>query len=252
MADWYPGAWKVPMGGNGGRITARPAENILHIAASSWNVGVRGGVFYPELQTSPDLGTASWNAGAKACQTYNDEFGNMQQYCSLFDAVSGTKEGNWRNRTHESWNPEGLNGSNAQYNSSTWTEAQVWRFADFLAWDHIENGALLQDMQNSLHSSHGVGVHRYGVDSAGPKSRVPGGETWTSSAGKPCPGTARVEQLARIIALALRLVALYKQGAWQWLPPGRVDVARCKRIAGGELAATGSKTFIANLLHWAA
>lgn len=252
MADWYPGAHRVPVGGNGGRITLRPADNVLHIAASNWNVGVKGGVFYPEEQANPSWGIAGWTAGAAACQTYNDEFGNMQQYCSLFESVSGTKDGNYRNRTHEAWNPEGLNGTNAQYNSSKYTRAQVWRFADFLAWDHIENGAVLRDMQNSLASSHGVGAHRYGVDDAGPKSRVLGGETWTSTRGKPCPGTARVEQLAEIIALAIKLVALYKQGKWQWLQPGRVDVARCERIAGGSLAATGNPSYVGQLLHWAA
>lgn len=239
MADWYPGAWNVNMGGNGNSISARPPENVFHIAASSWNVDTSD----PQ---NPSKGIAGWVSSAKACNTYTDQYGNMQQYCSLFSAVNGTKDGNYRNRTHESWNPEGLNGSTDQYNSSLWTGEQCERFADFLAWDHLNNGTKIQDMQNSLSSSHGVGVHRYGVDSAGPYSRVPGGEVWTLSAGKPCPGTARVEQMKNFIIP--RAVQLANAGVSP-LPPGRVDLtAALARVGGG--TNVSAKSFIDTLLGW--
>ena len=227
MADWYQGAYKLNQGGNGGSITARPANNIFHIAASSWNINIS--------DPYSGAGIAGWNASAAACNGYVDQYGAMQQYCSVYSSVNGTKQGNWRNRTWESWNPEGLNGTNAQYNSSVWTEEQLWRFADLLAWDHIENGALLQDMQNSLASSWGVGVHRYGVNDAGPKSRVSGGESWTSSDGKPCPGTARVNQVPVIIERAKLRVAVIRSGKDAYLPVGRVDSKRVAAISGGSV-----------------
>lgn len=221
MAEWYPGAWKINQGGNGGSISFRPAENIFHIAASSWNIDVND----PQ---NGGKGIAGWNAGAKACNTYTDQFGNMQQYCSAFASVNGTKNGNYRNRTHEAWNPEGLHGTSNQYNSSLYTREQCERFSDWLAWDHIENGARLQDMRNSRPSSHGVGVHRYGID----PWRVSGGELWTAHAGKVCPGTARITQLAGIISRAQVIAAAVRDRKCTYLPPGRVDINKALARTG--------------------
>ena len=232
MADYYPGAWRVEMGGNGNAITKRPANNIFHIAASSWNI-VEDDPHTAELeQLSKTRGIAGWNDSANACNGYVDQYGNMQQYCSVFAAVNGTYQGNPRNRTWESWNPEGLNGTNAQYNSSVWTEAQLWRFADLLAWDHIENGALLQDMKNSLASSQGCGVHRYGIPGYDPYDSV-GGEKWTTVPGKPCPGTARVRQLGTIVDRSKMRVSVIRAGKDTYLPAGRVDIKRVAAVSGG-------------------
>lgn len=213
MADWYPGAWKVLIGGNGFAITQRPAENIFHIAASSWNI--------PEgRELDANIGIPGWVQGARSCQTYTDQYGNMQQYCGLFVSVNGTKNGNWRCRTHEAWNPEGLTGTAEEYNASEYTPEQCERFADFLAWDHIENGAILSDMGDSRPGSHGCGCHRYGID----PWRISGGEVWTSAAGKVCPGTARVRQLPGIIERAKVIAAAVRAGRCTFLAPGRIDL----------------------------
>jgi len=207
MADWYPGAVRVDVGGNGNRITARPPENIFHIAASSWNVNV---------DNPTDLtGISGWIAeGSTEAHTYNDQYGFMLQYCSLFDAVDGTKDGNWRNRTHEAWNPP-----TGDLNISGYTAEQCERFSDFLAWDHNVNGVILRNMQDSRSSSHGCGVHRYGITAYNPYRQV-GGEVWSTSTTKLCPGTARVAQLDGIIRRAQFLVD-HNIGT---LPPGRVDL----------------------------
>ena len=241
MADWYPGSHVVSMGGNGNRITARPAENILHIAASSWNIIPTD----PTRVSGPGSGIAGWNQDARACHGYNDEFGALQQYCSVWDAVNGTKDGNWRCRTWEAWNPEGLNGTAAEYNASEYTPAQCERFSDLLAWDHIENGALLQDMGDSRKSSRGCGVHRYGID----PWRVSSGEVWTKSAGKTCPGTARVRQLPGIIARARVIADLVRTGRADYLPPGRVNLRTALARGGaGQPPPLEVPTFIGSLL----
>jgi len=217
MADWYPGAWRVDVGGNGNRITARPPENILHIAASSWNVNVNN-------PTSLE-GISGWiEQGSTEAHTYNDKYGNFVQYCSLFLAVDGTKDGNWRNRTHEAWNPPESEGD---LNNSGYTPEQCERFSDFLAWDSKENGTLLQNMRDSRVSSHGVGAHRYGITGYNPWKQV-GGEVWSLSSSKLCPGTARVNQLDSII----RRAQFIKDHNLGTLPPGRVDLEKALARGG--------------------
>lgn len=227
VSDWYPGAWIINMGGNGNAITARPAEDILHIAASSWNI--------PESDpTNGNLGIAGWNKGAKACTGYNDQFGNFQQYCNIWSAVNGTKDGNWRCRTWEAWNPEGLTGSSAQYNSSEYTAEQCERWSDLLAWLNNIGANKLENMQNSLRNSHGCGVHRYGIPGYNPFDSI-GGERWTVNSGKVCPGTARVRQLNGIINRALVIASVVKAGHCNYLPPGRVNLAVALARTGGSL-----------------
>jgi len=226
---WYPGAWRVEQGGNGGAITARPAENVLHIAASNWTID-------PADPANPNRGIAGWNSSARACNGYNDQYGNMQQYASVWSAVNGTKDGNWRNRTWEAWNPEGLNGTAEQYNASTYTAEQCERFSDLLAWDHIENDAILDDMSDSRRASHGCGAHRYGID----PWRVSGGEVWTAHAGKTCPGTARVRQLPGIVARARVIASAVSTGRCTYLPAGRVNLAVAIARTGGVPAPTPS------------
>lgn len=224
MADWYPGAYRVDQGGNGNSISARPAENILHIAASAWNIDISDPL-------NGSKGIAGWNGSAAACNGYIDQFGAMQQYCSVWAAVNGTKDGNWRNRTWESWNPEGNGSNGGDYDASEWTGEQCERFSDLLAWDHIENGGLLQDMGDSRRTSHGVGVHRYGITGYRPYRDV-GGEVWSGSSSKVCPGSARVRQLPGIIARA-QVIAAHVRAGGSYLPPGRVNL-------GAALARTGS------------
>lgn len=214
--DWYPGAYRVEVGGNGGTITARPAENVLHIAASAWNID-------PTDPLNPGKGIAGWTAGARACNGYVDQFGAMQQYCSVWSSVNGTKDGNWRCRTWESWNPEGNGSNGGDYDSSTWTAEQCERFSDLMAWDNNENGALLQDMRNSLRGSHGCGVHRYGITGYDPWRSV-GGEVWSTSSSKVCPGSARVRQLSGIVARAMVIAEAVRSGRCTYLSPGRVNL----------------------------
>lgn len=217
----YPGAYHLYFDDNGPMSVDVP-DNVLHIAASSWNIDPAD----PYSRDGVNDGITSWvDQGDTEAHTYNDQFGAFQQYVDLNRRVSGTLNGNYRNRTHEAWNPEGLHGSDAQYNTSRYTGEQCERFSDFLAWDHNENGTLLTNMRDSRPSSHGVGAHRYGVPSGGPYDLVSGGEVWTSHPGKVCPGTARVEQIDGIIARAIVIARAVLAGRCGYLPPGRVNLA---------------------------
>ncbi len=84
-----------------------------------------------------------------------------------------------------------------------WTATQRERIAWILAQCNKIHGTPLHAMPNSLPGSTGVGYHRQGVD----PYRVYGGEHWSTSYGKVCPGTARMAQIPSIIARAKQLVA---------------------------------------------
>lgn len=91
-------------------------------------------------------------------------------------------------------------------NNEPWTEAQCESSAKINAWLHQTHGIPLQMMPNSLASSTGFGYHRQGIDgNFGPyayKGRVTGGQLWSRSFGKICPGDAKIAQIPGIIARA--------------------------------------------------
>jgi hypothetical protein len=90
------------------------------------------------------------------------------------------------------------------------TDEQVTACAEILAWAHKTHGVPLQLCPDSRPGSRGLAYHRQGIDgNFGPfrfGGRVAGGETWTLSPGKVCPGDARIAQLPEILVRARRLV----------------------------------------------
>lgn len=92
------------------------------------------------------------------------------------------------------------------------TDAQVEGNARILAWAYKTHKIPLAACPNSKDASEGVAYHRQGVDgnfiAEGYRypGRVPGGEIWTVSPGKVCPGDRRISQIPRIIQRA-RVIA---------------------------------------------
>jgi hypothetical protein len=84
-----------------------------------------------------------------------------------------------------------------------WTPAQVETLAQLCAWVHETHGTPLQAMKSSLKTERGVGPHRLGID----PWRVSGGEHWSTSYGKTCPGDAKVAQVPTVIKRAEDIVA---------------------------------------------
>lgn len=82
-------------------------------------------------------------------------------------------------------------------------------------WMCHQIGIPLELIPDSKPGRRGVGYHRLGVD----PWRVAGGELWSSSSGKICPGDARIAQLPGIIARAREIV-----GAGAVTPPPMVVV----------------------------
>lgn len=209
MDLWYPGAYKVDIGGNGRTMTVPVAmiNDIYHIVAASWDID-------PSNPYSLDYSGGYW-VNNHPNTTYTDSVGIMQQMCPITSQVNGTKNGNYRNNTHEAWNP-----SSGDLNESRYTDQQAERFADWLSWRAQVHDFVIQDMLNSLPSSHGVGVHRYGITAYSPWNQV-GGEVWSDSSNKLCPGTARIAQVKNEIIPRAQWLASRNIPT---LPPGIVDL----------------------------
>lgn len=91
------------------------------------------------------------------------------------------------------------------------TAAQMEAIARILVWCYREHGIPLVLCPDSRPGSRGIAYHRQGVDGnfsgyAYP-GRVAGGELWTTSYGKVCPGDRRISQLIEVIIPRARVLA---------------------------------------------
>jgi hypothetical protein len=90
------------------------------------------------------------------------------------------------------------------------TPEQVEANAQILAWVHEEHGVPLILCPNSKSTSRGSAYHRQGIDGNFSDykypGRVPGGEVWTNSRGKVCPGDRRTDQRPQILKRAIEIV----------------------------------------------
>lgn len=86
------------------------------------------------------------------------------------------------------------------------TPAQVEANARILRWAHDTHGVPLQLCPDSRPTSRGLAYHRQGIDgnfaSYAYPGRVSGGEVWTKSYGKVCPGDRKIAQLPEILRRA--------------------------------------------------
>jgi hypothetical protein len=76
-----------------------------------------------------------------------------------------------------------------------WTDAQCAAIIDLVAALCKEHDIPARLVDNSRPSQRGIAYHRQGID----PWRVSGGETWSNSRGKECPGDARIGQIHSVI-----------------------------------------------------
>lgn len=98
-------------------------------------------------------------------------------------------------------------------NVPRFTAAQIETIAKVCAWAYQTHGIPLVLCPNSKPGSRGIAYHREGIDgnfgSFAYPGRVAGGELWSSSTGKICPGDRRITQLiTQIIPRARQLAGL--------------------------------------------
>lgn len=91
------------------------------------------------------------------------------------------------------------------------TPEQCESIARICAWAHTAHAIPLRLAPDSRPASRGIAYHRQGVDGNfggyAFRGRVPGGEVWTRSFGKVCPGDRRIRQLIEVIIPRARELA---------------------------------------------
>lgn len=137
-------------------------------------------------------------SGAKVCSHfYVRKDGTVEQYVSTAYQAPANLQGNSSLISVET------QGGVRNANSEPWTSAQIEALAKICAWASKTHGIPLIKMPNSRSTSVGIGYHKLGVD----PYRVDGGERWSSSYGKICPGAGKIAQVDRIVARARQILA---------------------------------------------
>ncbi len=166
----YPGAAWLPIERNHGARRTRTRAVVLHVDAGA-ATSLRGWFNNPAALASSHF--------------YVTFDGRVEQYLDT-DVVA------W---TQRDGNASCVGIETQGKGDGTWTRAQLDALAGLLTWLCDLYGLPRADMRNSLPSSRGIGLHRYGID----PWRVRDGETW-GPRGKACPGDQRVAQFAALIA----------------------------------------------------
>lgn len=102
-------------------------------------------------------------------------------------------------------------GSWSGSNVPPFTAAQCEAIARICAWANQAHGVPLGLCPDSRPGSRGIAYHRQGIDgnfgSFAYGGRVSGGEVWSSSTGKVCPGDKRISQIINTIIPRARALA---------------------------------------------
>ncbi|PTU57178.1 hypothetical protein DBB34_05375 [Sphaerisporangium cinnabarinum] len=165
----YPGAVWLPIERNHGGRRTRTRAVVLHVDAGAAK-SLRGWFNNPAALASSHF--------------YVTFDGRVEQYLDT-DAVA------W---TQRDGNSSCVGIETQGKGDGEWTPAQLAALAPLLVWLCDLYGLPRADMGNSLPSSRGIGLHRYGID----PWRARGCETW-GPRGKACPGEQRVAQLPALI-----------------------------------------------------
>lgn len=141
--------------------------------------------------------------GNAVAHFYITDAGHVEQYVDTARQSSAVLEGNGDCITVET-----EDGGTIR----PWTDAQVTALAQLAVWVHNTHGIPLTQLPSSRPGTVGVGWHRQGIDGNFPAGlldgRVVGGEKWSNSSGKVCPGDPRIRQVvASVLPKARQLLA---------------------------------------------
>lgn len=95
-------------------------------------------------------------------------------------------------------------------NVPAWTTAQLEAIAQIVAWCCARWNIPCSLIPDSRPGRRGVGYHRQGID----PYRAAGGEQWSTSTGKVCPGDRRVAQIPQVISRANAIIHGASEGDW--------------------------------------
>ena len=164
------------------------------------------------------LHTAQWGdptmhayfnvAGRATPHFFVNAAGKAEQYIDTDFCASACLEGNHNCIAVESWDghPDWPGDE-----VPDWTPEQEEWLVELAAWCHQVHGIPVERLPSSAPGEAGIGWHRMGIDGDFPAGllagRAAGGEHWSSSGGKVCPGDNKIRGIVeRIIPRAQQLV----------------------------------------------
>lgn len=142
----------------------------------------------------------------------------------------------------------GVNGWAGVGPPPPFTAQQIESIAQICAWANKVHGIPLVACPNSIRGSKGIAYHRQGIDgnfgSYKYPGRVAGGEVWTTSFGKICPGDNRISQIPQIIQRARQIAGLEAGG--EDMSQQDVDNLKGFLYAGGPSTTTANPAIATN------
>ena len=129
--------------------------------------------------------------------------GTVFQWVDTSRRADANLSGTWRLLSVETADTGPPFPSWAGSNVPAWTEAQLDAIAGIVAWAAAEHDFPIEPMRSSRASERGVGWHRLGIV----PWKVAGGEAWSESTGKACPGDRRIAQVPAVIRRARAIAA---------------------------------------------
>lgn len=156
---------------------------------------------------------------------YVTKAGKIEQYMDTDYVAWTSRDGSRRSIGVETQGRDG----------EPWTAAQVEGCAKIAAWVHRTYGVPLRLMENSRSTTAGLGWHRLGIDGQFPalpsilagRQQRGGGELWSGSRGKSCPGSDRIRQMPEVLK---RAKALAGQGSTPPPEPTTTTTTRTVRV----------------------
>lgn len=172
---WFPGAIR--------KVVARHRTSMARYRGVCFHVAVSEGASLFSYFNQPGNPTSHF---------YIRRDGTVEQYVDTQFRAPANLDGNPSLISVET------QGGVRNVDTERWTEDQVDALARIAAWANRTHGIPLTQMANSLPGTRGIGYHRLGID----PWRVSGGERWSGSYGKVCPGGGKIAQIPRIITMA--------------------------------------------------
>lgn len=163
------------------------------------------------VAVSEGLSLYAYFSGAGVCShAYVRKDGTIEQYLPLNNYSAADLDGN--DATFSVETQGGVAGAQGE----PWTDAQIISLAKIAVFVHQQVGILLRLAISSKvgEESKGLSWHRLGIDGNFPalpsilagRLQRGGGMRYSKSAGKICPGNAKIEQMPQILARALEII----------------------------------------------
>lgn len=150
-------------------------------------------------------------APASAAHFSTNFKGNIVQSRNTVYQSAANLNGNYRVIAIENEDHGPAYGEWSGSNVPPFTKEQCESIAQICAWANKEHGIPLWLCANSKSISNGIAYHRQGIDGNFENydfgGRVSGGEVWSKSFGKLCPGDNRIHQLIDVIIPRARIIA---------------------------------------------